>query len=1342
MVLTIVDDLGRFANLPPKIQDRIKRAQDIYKLDYTRRTRQQEAFLASVEDELERGVYDSVPTTASGRREFRPVSQSVVVNFPTPAQEVAYRIIKPDPTKPKPTDYISSQYSDDELEAVNEFTTPLYPPNPEFKRGYITEVNADYEPPLYRRRNLSSYSQDPASAGAAPQRSDVPRRLQTEYDRQMEALIDEFSDQLRSTRAPAPTSASVGDTLYSIYDNLLSRRGVALSGSDLPPELMRAGANEEVPYIRASDDKGRASKKSVIPLPSEIDLAKELSTAAAAQPGLVTQLNLPPYLDSRARQGILRSPNRPYASKSFDYATGESLYDAGITDRVQKELPSMIRALLPGDTPSYTLVDRRLTDQYVAIPDPVTGRPTYRVESPRYHTTDPDPTRYSQIAGWAGVPTGSGATQTLTTATQKIDDLKNQYDYAKSVFVKNTLSPNRTQASANERLDALRQMQSIKQQIDTLQGRLTFDWDSVATESGPEYLARVNQSRAVAQATETANRALRDQIARERIALDREEAASLGQTETIIQPVQPGSLTREEAAEGAFDEYADAINASLRVNPKGDILAPGLFSLGSGSHNLTQRTLIRQTPEGPVSVVGVPDNAGLSYPAGLTPVLQNPISLRTQSVSYRPGAFYRDTSTKPVQSDLVGTEETIEGQSEVALRPSVLAFDVNPEDPGGLPQGEFGRRLFKPGDPLQFSTQVSKGQAALEGQMQGIIDRIAAPTVVRSMRTLAAVQPSIDYLDEQLTRLEPYVKLGRQISASTPGKTKNNEYNIYFQQADNLRQQRQQLASLLRDYEELEVAKERFDQNLSAASNLAISPRSAETVTGLTADGQEVTVPLQDFMKDQRAQPTVSRFGIPLQSQGPRAIPGDASGKYFEYGNPDAVSIVSDWDKPVFQALVAADPTITPNQVRRGVQWRQIRVPNSKAVKIEVINPGVPVTDASGALITYNPTQLVGYDSQVGPYVERKLPDNIESNRQMRQERLAAGREGYTPPPISPNIPIKYNPARPGYPFALPEMRRTAYTPTPEPTSGSTLPLSLEAGRLSPAIPGPNLPLNPGSQPAPRLQPAGVLRYQDPSATRSGRSTPFEDQIADLSQVDSLSAADPAGRNTLFNLANSLGITGTSLMDSSNDFGRLKDDIKATLTARYPDRFARNAQTFVTRLPADLSDPKDIQASIARSIDGRVETIRDPEKPQATTTRYVPGYQVEQLKFQNLDPSQVMLGPGQDDSRLSQYALPAITARMRQNPQTAQNIFSYIENETRNLDSSIARNQAAAQRLSDLLNSPDQLRAALAGSRNPDRDIANIQNSLRDFESEISRSTAYRQNLASNSEAIRRMLGY
>jgi hypothetical protein len=626
--------------------------------------------------------------------------------------------------------------------------------------------------------------------------------------------------------------------------------------------------------------------------------------------------------------------------------------------------------------------------------------------------------------------------------------------------------------------------------------------------------------------------------------------------------------------------------------------------------------------------------------------------------------------------------------------------------------------------------------------MQSIIDPIAAPTVVRGMDPLTAAQRSIDYLDEQMTLLEPFVQAGRQISASTPGKAKNNEYNIYLQQADSLRQQRQQLASLLRDYEELEVAKERFDQNLSAASNLAISPRSAETVTGLTADGQEVTVPLQDFMKDQRAQPTVSRFGIPLQSQGPRAIPGDASGEYFEYGNPDAVSIVSDWDEPVFKALVAADPTITPNQARRGVQWRQVRVPNSKAVKIEVVNPGVPVADASGAPITYNPTQLIGYDSQVGPYVERKLPDNIESNRQMRQERLAAGREGYTPPPISPNIPIKYNPARPGYPFALPEMRRTAYTPTPEPTSDIILPLALEADRLSPAIPGPNLPLNPGSEPAPRLQPAGVLRYQDPSATRSGRSTPFEDQIADLSQVDSLSAANPAGRNTLFNLANSLGITGTSLMDSSNDFGRLKDDIKATLTARYPDRFARNARTFVTRLPADFSDPKDIQVSIARSIDGRVDTIPDPENPQATTTRYVPGYQVEQLKFQNLDPNQLMLGPGANDRRQPQYTLSAIASRMRQNPETAKNIFSYIDDQTRSLNSSIASNQVAVQRLTDLLNSPDQLRATLAGSVNSNRNLANIRNALRDHEFQVSRSTAYRDNLQSNAQAIRQMLGY
>ncbi len=168
--------------------------------------------------------------------------------------------------------------------------------------------------------------------------------------------------------------------------------------------------------------------------------------------------------------------------------------------------------------------------------------------------------------------------------------------------------------------------------------------------------------------------------------------------------------------------------------------------------------------------------------------------------------------------------------------------------------------------------------------------------------------------------------------------------------------------------------------------------------------------------------------------------------------------------------------------------------------------------------------------------------------------------------------------------------------------------------------------------------------------------------------------------------------------------------------------------------------PVDIGKLDARQLLGT--QFFPPANPQATTTRYVPGYQVEQLKFQNLDPSQVMLGPGRDDRRLPQYSLPAITARMRQNPQTAQNILSYIEDETRTLDSTIASNQVAAQRLTDLLNSPEQLRAALAGSANPERDLANIRNAIRDYESEISRSTAYRQNLTSNSEAIRRMLGY
>jgi len=301
---------------------------------------------------------------------------------------------------------------------------------------------------------------------------------------------------------------------------------------------------------------------------------------------------------------------------------------------------------------------------------------------------------------------------------------------------------------------------------------------------------------------------------------------------------------------------------------------------------------------------------------------------------------------------------------------------------------------------------------------------------------------------------------------------------------------------------------------------------------------------------------------------------------------------------------------------------------------------------------------MVTSDRQFGPFAEQRLPGNIESNRRNRKDRLAAQKEGYSALPLSRNIPLNdvvdpvessINREIAGRNYQVVDSQGVpvirAYSPRPEISSSVAVPLGLIEER-------PSVPTSQVVLPKPGR----------PVSLYSGQTTPRLVLPAQLADIDSLSGSDASQRSQLFDLAKELRITGTALGDSRNDFLGLKNEIKAALISRYPERYATNQTFYRNRLPVDAIDPAEAQALVSRRIDSGLLG----------------------LEFRPLDSSDIQ----------DRYFMNLTTGRMRQSPEAAQRVFGYLEGQSSQIQDKMSRLQYEINFLENQTKVPERVKRA------------------------------------------------
>ena len=1254
MALRFVSGLSNFAELPANVQKRLARADEIDRIPFERRTRQQEAFLASVEGELE--SLRSNPTA-------RPV-EAVKAKLPQVERQVF-------------------QKNDGSFE--NLFSTPLYPVRERLAPGNTSRVAlpemilpAALEDGSLQVNTLPAvfgvqrgYSTAPAARASDEARNApaIPRRLLSEEDRISDAAFNEAIAELRSQGVDIPaaklSSSGVQDTLVDIYQSLINRtqspgyvpgqmRDVQ-SSSDVPAYLIQAGRDSSDDrfgsgFVYRPEEKGSGTKRNSLLDSTAADIANVSDMVGldiVASPGLITTSNV-----------IQRFPRDRKQEALAQIAQGSRLYPTGgAVSAGAREGSGPYQS--PGGDSIRDFGIEQVGDNYL------------------------------QSAG-RGIFSGSGA---LQNALARAESMRR----AGFGPLFSVLGP------GNQFLAAK-----------TLQL------------SGPQAQSARN-AEASARAIANQNRiASNDQIARQIIGQDRAAARLAEEEGTII------------------DSPSQPIAPRERLNAVANLAAQYIDQIATSGAKKTR--------------VGLPSGSiGISYPRTLGPVLDNPAILRTQTIRDIPPGLSASQAKQVQDADLefdtdvnldlgqsvsvpgvvqiasgthssltpysITTGNTPPGQQTRYSRISAVPIDpVNPEL--DELQGRLTKRFYKQGIDFQdVDNRLQQGQKALLGQLQAVTDSVAAPTVSRTMDPFTASQGALAYIDEQLSRLAPYAN-----TPSVPGTTYRStagsrevrgyeQTNPYEAIVRELSDKRNRINTLLQNYQYLDDQRQRFAKSTAGLFDLA---ESAEDAKNITLDGDEL-VPLQEYMDYLVETPTVSRFGIPQQTGSPR-LTGDKTSRgrqLFSYGAPDNVSILPDpslfdGDSKVLDAIRTIDPTAVPNQVRAGIQYREVPRPNSSAYDIIVDNPGVPVLDpATGRPMMADPRAMVGIESQIGQFAEPRLPDNIDSNRSVLQERKSAELDGYSSVPLSQNVPINHLKS-----VRSPINRQIAgrdYQVVDSSQDGR--PIIRQYTSTAPAqTQEPELPLG-VTEPRPEYDPRQVALSSAPQPVSlfTGQSQRQLLLPPQLSDIDSLSAQDPAQRGQLFDLAKELQITGTALGDPRNDFLGLKNEIKAKLTSRYPERYATNATFYRNRLPSDATEP----AEARQLVDNRIDST------------------LQSLSFRPIDPS---------DSN-DRYSMQLIAGRMRQDPRTAERVFGQLDSEFTRIQSQIQQQSDVLQAIARQVDSnPQQLVSIDQPSSpltpTPKKLLLPAQDAYQAKLSQLKELERRQNILQSNMTSIRKLYGY
>lgn len=1318
-------------------QQRLKRAIDLESIPWERRTRQQQAFLDSLDDDVieavqasnirpdmrsseAQSVIDDVtsrPDTRGGRTES--------VSLTPLRRELEWRTIDGVPVEP-----------------INRFSADLYPGTsyPEVDLPEALTIPNQQFNTMSARFGVRQYPNVPIPN---TRRGNIPRRLDTQEDRVADKFLGtrrmiEFMASVPQARI---AKISPSESLAEVYSDILSKNpstafvpgsdNVIQRDNDVPPLLLKAGVGGSdqptgqygTSVITSTGNKGRSEKRQSLFSPDEVISLIDLNSTLSAQEPyrLVTQLPsrfLDPRLPRDQKAEVLASyQNQPYAeaaTRPTGYMSETNLREAGLTNRLETN-------------PGLDIFENNIFTQG-ELSDLVRG-PVNAVGGNRVVRLIPRPEPWQQgaddvivqLAG-LGVPSRSGILQDALNRPSTLAD-------ANSTLTQRILS-----AIQNQR-----------------QG---------ANNTGAQYIAQRDLQQQSRVAAEAERLAYNDRVARQEIQAERERA-NLGPIVSIASQstptVGPVKFTPEQrAAELApfTDPYIQEIAEGSPVE------IPRLFQLSEKANDrqLKPYTLVPETSTGlsqNLRILG-PEVLGVQVPYGVVPIVRgNPLTTR---INYQNPPLYSalikqegDTpvdvpSSGPALQDsaiaasiaedsrLALQDALSEGETFVPrdLSPAKPEFvratkvqgltplNVDEEAESLLAATPYGRRHFMQGDPVDVDNKLSINQKAMLAQMQRVVDQVTPLSVSRQMDPITAGQLTIDHLDQQIDRLRPLYQNATQ--------TRNKDATIFQDSIAKLQSQKQELLSLFRDYDNLSNIRTDYADNLKNIYGLLETPEEASSVEGITAGGSEILVPLRTYLSRLRDQSATRRFGVPFSASEPRLITASdgtplkqaQKNNFFRYGGAGNYSIMpSPEDGATYAALIKADPTFEPGELRVGVEWEEVPAPTGSRRLINVINPGTPVIDPkTGRKVKASPNQLVGYDSQVGPYSEAKMPQNAEGWRQEAKEFRQAALENFTLPRLNRNVPLKdvqaprptqQNVATGGQRYQRVRQDGTpiarSYTVAEQSQSDpfddfytrddyGTVTRSLrtqrpQTGRFA-------LPTEPRYI-AGRKESFGFPRFQMVDDARPVAKPTQSKESVIANNWNDLSPIDSIPENDLFGLADELGIRGLELMDSRNNFGRLRSEIKSRLTAKYPERFATNSQYFVRKIPPNV---------YGKTTDTQLSTV---------------GFNntLDTLDLQDKDPN----------------TLKFVVSSLRTDPRLQQQTFDYFNNKAVDLDKEINDIEAAINQYTSTFDRLKNIR-----DRSAQREASNAFKLAQGLQENLARAKTQEQIFRRNVSMIRDML--
>ncbi len=1105
-----------------------------------------------------------------------------------------------------------------------------------FKRNaFITPEEADG---LLDLETTVSASEPYRLVTQLPQSVFQPARNAAEYQQ----ILREYAE---NPYAPATQQLSyIADTDIAdagIRDRLTPEWNVANATTDNPLALAIQQATGQTDLVQSElpglvrVQSGKTAR--LMPVNSRRVLGRRLSGSSEAINQVASDISY--WLPETGRVSLpvtqLKSP-----TKTADAAINEinrvlrSLpQDDENTAAAIKELKSkraQLKALRQEQIKNYQ--DKQFVNQEI---ERTGADPTYRDDT------------LVQQAGWAGVPSGSGR-------------LQNIFSRELALFPE--------------------QSQDIRRIPNSPIGRIVAQLQQSA--SGPAYQTRMVEAGLARSQAEAERLAFNNQVASNEIQLERNLARSPRAVRPVSPSAQPVRTTRfkltDQDREDVLTDLLIRYGAELDETENATI--PGIFKLSSDGYDrqLVPYTLrpVGKTGLGRVYTPGSEELIGIQVPYGVRNILtKNPI---TSSISYeKPPLFLPRTktlvdtaedmpSTGPAlqSTDVAGQiadesqailsarlndptdsnyiqpiQQATTNKPEPTERIAVLGFDaLTPEqvEEQALAATAYGKRHFIGTDPVDVDSKLERNQQAIRSSIQRIADQVAPLSASSILDPFDAGRAALQEIEQQIQRVTP---LYRNAVSRRGGDPATFEATL-----STLQGQQQELLRLFRDHDNISEIRADFSGKLRNFQE-SLEPSSRASVVPMQLPGgMAIDVPLGDFFgKIQRPKRTIDRFGLPFPAEQPTLVT-DASGaatrpakerNLFRYGGSENFSIMPsvDDDPKVFEALYAADPSFTPGEVRKGVTWEERPNATGSATNIVVINPGTPVIDPkTGQKVTYNPSTLIGYDSQLGDYTTLKLPEGYGSFRQEAKELRKAAQEGFTFPRLERNIPLK-DVIAPQPTLRNVEISGTTYTAGPR--SYTIPPEQVDQGPQIIGFEGTPRPMVVPQVERSPFVPPDVTRQSKPSANYPNY---IEDRISDLGVVDAIDTQDASQRSQLFQLANELGIRGAELMDSRNNFERLKSSVKAQLTSKYPERFAANQDSFVTIVPRDVQRPQTLQRLSTNRYNIIIDNLERPQNANdlnvvAATLKSNP--KLRESTLETLDQKQnVLQAQLEDDTRL------------------------------------------------------------------------------------------------------------